>query len=95
MVAWGLNNERGGLAVRERVRGDLSKGEEEEIAMGSDWDIRNRLWVLIREGWERLDLMSMCVYREGEREREREILNENIKKNDKTDYLNKIKVYNR
>ena len=39
--------------------------------------------------------MSMCVYREGEREREREILNENIKKNDKTDYLNKIKVYNR
>ena len=36
MVAWGLNNGRGGLAVRERVRGDLSKGGEEEIAMGSD-----------------------------------------------------------
>ena len=93
MVAWVLNDGRGGLAVRERVRGDLSKGEEEEIAMGSDWDIRNRLWVWIREGWERLDLMSMCVYREGERERE--ILNENIKKNDKTNYLNKINVYNR
>ena len=37
--------------------------------------------------------MSMCAYREGERERE--ILNENIKKNDKTNYLNKINVYNR
>ena len=49
----------------------------------------------MREGWERLDLMSLLVYREREREREREILNENIKKNDKIDYLNKIKVYNR
>ena len=35
----------------------------------------------------------MCLLRE--REREREILNENIKNNNKTDYLNKIKVYNR
>ena len=39
--------------------------------------------------------MSMCVYSEREREREREILNENIKKNDRTNYLNKINVYNR
>ena len=76
MAAWGLNNGRGSLAVREWGRGDLSKGEEEEIAMGDSWDIRKRLWVWIRAGWERLDLMSMCVYRERERER----LNENIKK---------------
>ena len=34
MAAWDLNNGRGGLAVRERGRGDLSKEEEEEIVMG-------------------------------------------------------------
>ena len=34
MVAKGLNSGRGGLAVRERERGDLSKVEDEEIAMG-------------------------------------------------------------
>ena len=34
MVAKGLNGGRGGLAVRERGKGDLSKGEDEEIAMG-------------------------------------------------------------
>ena len=78
VAAKGLNGGRGGLAVRERGKGDLSKGEDEEIAMGDSWDIRKRLWVWIRKGWERLDLMSICVYRE--REREREILNENIKK---------------
>ena len=37
----------------------------------------------------------VCLLWEREREREREILNENIKKNDRTNYLNKINVYNR
>ena len=31
VAAWGLNRGRGGLTVREKGRGDLSKEEEEEI----------------------------------------------------------------
>ena len=34
VAAWGLNSRRGGLAMRERARGDRSKGEDEEIARG-------------------------------------------------------------
>ena len=36
VAAWGLNSRRGGLAIREIGRGDLSKGEEEEIARGGN-----------------------------------------------------------
>ena len=32
MAAWGLNRGRGGLTVREKGRGDLSKEEEEIVA---------------------------------------------------------------
>ena len=32
MATWGLNRGRGGLTVREKGRGDLSKEEEEIMA---------------------------------------------------------------
>ena len=58
VVAWGLNRGRCGLTMRERW---FDQRRRRRRNRGGNWERRKRLWVWMREGWERLDLRYVCL----------------------------------